>query len=153
MKNSPLQLERYYLTELHFESNDALQLKELPALTLESVVGIGRHNEDERRYKVQLKVNFGPVPPDVVHQKGSVTFIGFFAVDPAVPLEKVQMLVDTNAPSVLYGAAREMFCNLTARGPWGMVTLPSQSFYKSDPKSAAAKVPDQIAESSPAKPA
>ena len=134
MKTSPLQLERYYLTELHYETNDALQIKEMPELTLESAVGIGRNNEDERRFKVQLKVSFGPVAPDLIPQKGSVTFTGFFAVDPAYPIEKVSMLVETNAPSVLYGAAREMFCNLTARGPWGMVTLPSQSFYKSAPK-------------------
>jgi len=130
MKNSPLQLERYYLTELHFETNDALQIKEMPELTLESAVGIGRHNNDERRYKVQLKVNFQPVSPELVHHKGSVTFVGFFAVVPEYPLEKVLMLVETNAPSVLYGAAREMFCTITARGPWGMVTLPSQSFYQ-----------------------
>ena len=134
MKTSPLQLERYYLTELHYETNDALQLKEMPELTLESAVGIGRHNDDERRFKVQLKVNFWPVTTDLIAQKGSVTFTGFFAVDPAYPIEKVVMLVETNAPSVLYGAAREMFCNLTARGPWGMVALPSQSFYKSAPK-------------------
>jgi preprotein translocase subunit SecB len=139
MKNSPLQLERYYLTELHYEANDALQLNAMPELTLESVVGIGRHNEDVRRFKVQLKVSFWPVTPDSIPQKGSVTFAGFFAVDPAYPVEKVPMLVETNAPSVLYGAAREMFCNLTARGPWGMVALPSQSFYKSAPKSVEPK--------------
>src|ERR1017187_10378335 len=172
MKNSPLQLERYYLTELHYEANDALQLNAMPELTLESVVGIGRHNEDVRRFKVQLKVSFWPVTPDSIPQKGSVTFAGFFAVDPAYPVEKVPMLgalvstsmgtfstgyagffavdpaypvekvpmlVETNAPSVLYGAAREMFCNLTARGPWGMVALPSQSLYKSAPKSVEPK--------------
>jgi len=134
MKTSPLQLERYYLTELHYEANDALQLKEMPELTLESAVGIGRQSDDERRFRVQLKVSFWPVTTDLIPQKGSVTFTGFFAVAPAYPIEKVAMLVETNAPSVLYGAAREMFCNLTARGPWGMVALPSQSFYKSAPK-------------------
>jgi preprotein translocase subunit SecB len=139
MKTSPLQLERYYLTELQFEANDALELKETPPLNLESVVGIGRHNQDERRYKVQLKVLFGPAESGPIPQKGSVTFTGYFAVDIAVPMEKVQMLVETNAPSVLFGAAREMFCNLTARGPWGMVTLPSQSFYKSAPASTPPK--------------
>ena len=127
------------MTELHYEANDALQLKEMPQLTLESAVGIGRHNDDERRFKVQLKVSFWPVTPDLIPQKGSVTFTGFFAVDPTYPIEKVSMLVETNAPSVLFGAAREMFCNLTARGPWGMVALPSQSFYKSAPKPVETK--------------
>lgn len=146
MKNSPLQLERYYLTELHFETNDALQIKDMPALTLESAVGIGRHNDDERRYKVQLKVNFQPASPELVHQKGSVTFVGFFAVVPEYPLEKVLMLVETNAPSVLYGAAREMFCTITARGPWGMITLPSQSFYQKPAQPVAGNAPVTLAE-------
>jgi len=146
MKNSPLQLERYYVTELHYEANDAVQLKNMPELSLESGVGIGRHNEDERRFKVQLKVSFWPVTPDLIPQKGSVTFMGFFAVDPAYPIEKAPMLVETNAPSVLYGAAREIFCNLTARGPWGMVTLPSQSFYKSAPQHIAETDKPTIAE-------
>ncbi len=153
MKNSPLQLERYYLTEAHFESNDALPLTEMPELNLESVVGIARNHDDDRRFKVQLKVNIAPVSPDVVHQKGSVTFTGFFAVDPAYPLEKVQMLVDANAPAVLYGAAREMFCNLTARGPWATVTLPTKSFYKSDPKPPEQTAPAQVAAPPAANPA
>ncbi len=138
MKNSPLLLERYYLSEVHFEANDALPATQpLPDLNLESTVEVRRHSDDERRYRVQLKVNFQPVSPDLVHQKGTVTFVGYFAVVPTYPLEKVPMLVETNAPSVLFGAAREMFCTITARGPWGMVTLPSQSFYQKPAPPAA----------------
>ena len=147
MKNSPLLLERYYLSEVHFEANDALPASQpLPDLNLESTVEVRRHNDDERRYRVQLKVSFQPVSPDLVHQKATVTFVGYFAVVPAYPLEKVLMLVETNAPSVLFGAAREMFCTITARGPWGMVTLPSQSFYHKPAQPVAGNAPVSLAE-------
>ena len=147
MKNSPLQLERYYLSEVHFEANDALPASQpLPDLNLESAVEIGRHNDDERRYRVKLKVDFQPVSPELVHQKGALTFVGYFAVVPSYPLEKVLMLVETNGPSVLFGAAREMFCTITARGPWGMVTLPSQSFYHKPAPPVAGNNPVPIAE-------
>ncbi len=147
MKNSPLQLERYYLSEVHFEANDALPATQpLPDLNLESTVEVRRHSDDERRYRVQLKVSFQPVSPDLVHQKGIVTFVGYFAVVPPYPLEKVLMLVETNGPSVLFGAAREMFCTITARGPWGMVTLPSQSFYHNPAPSVAGNNPPAISE-------
>jgi preprotein translocase subunit SecB len=146
MKNSPLLLERYYLSEVHFEANDALSATQpLPDLNLESTVDVRRHSDDERRYRVQLKVSFQPVSPDLVHQKGTVTFIGYFGVAPSYPLEKVLMLVETNGPSVLFGAAREMFCTITARGPWGMVTLPSQSFYHKPAPSVAENAPVALA--------
>jgi preprotein translocase subunit SecB len=139
MKNSPLQLERYYLSEVHFETNDALPTEPLPELQLESAVEVHPHKNDGRRFRVLLKVGFQPGSADAAHQKASAVFTGYFVVDANYPQEKVLVLVETNAPSVLYGAARELFCNLTARGPWPMVTLPTQSFYNSVSKPESKK--------------
>jgi len=38
--------------------------------------------------------------------------------------------MEVTAPSILYGSVREMLMNLTARGPHGILTLPSISFQK-----------------------
>ena len=129
MKNSPLLLERYYLNSVHLESDDSLQLKDVPAMVLTSTVGLAGHKEDTRRWKVMLTVDFKPEDAAVVPYKGSISFTGFFAVDPTYNPDKVKFLVETNGPSVLFGAVREMCANLTARGPWPMVMLPTQSFY------------------------
>lgn len=50
-------------------------------------------------------------------------------------------LVRITGASMLYGAAREMITSVTARGPHGMLTLPSVSFYEecSKPRKKAAK--------------
>jgi len=42
---------------------------------------------------------------------------------------------EPNGPALLYGAAREMLCNLTARGPWPVVCLHSVTFV--EPKKEA----------------
>jgi preprotein translocase subunit SecB len=138
MKNSPLQLEAYYLTAVHLDSNENAQVKDGQiAWSVESVVSIAEHKQDPRRWKVGLLVKFKPAEGDVKPYEGSASFTGFFAVDTTYPDEKMKMLVETNAPSVLYGAAREMFSNLTARGPWPMVMLPTKSFYPVKPKPPA----------------
>jgi preprotein translocase subunit SecB len=60
---------------------------------------------------------------------GSVTFFGNFRVSESVPEESRRRLVATNGSSILYGAARELVANITARGPHPMITLPSISFF------------------------
>jgi len=59
---------------------------------------------------------------------GEVTFFGNFRVSEAVTEESRRRLVGTNGASILYGAARELVANITARGPHPMITLPSISF-------------------------
>lgn len=53
-----------------------------------------------------------------------------------------ERLVRITGASILYGAAREMLCNITSRCDHGMLTLPSVSFFengKSDIKNSVAK--------------
>jgi preprotein translocase subunit SecB len=129
MKNSPLQLERYYLNSVHLDIDDTVELKQMPEMQLESTVGLAGHEKDARRWKVTLTVNFKPVDTAIVPYKGIISFTGYFVVDPSYPEARVKFLVETNGPSVLFGAVRELCANLTARGPWQMLMLPTQSFY------------------------
>jgi preprotein translocase subunit SecB len=129
MKNSPLQLEHYYLTAVHIDCDESVQVKSQIVWQVESLVTLAGHKEDARRWKVALTVKFKPAAGDPKPYDGSISFTGFFAVDPSYPEPKVKFLVETNGPSVLFGAVREMCANLTARGPWPTVMLPTQSFY------------------------
>lgn len=142
MKNSPLQLENYYLTAVHLDCDDKAQVKEGQITwQVETAVTLAGHKEDPRRWKVDLTVKFKPAQGNAKPYEGSISFTGFFAVDATYPSDKVKFLVETNGPSVLFGAVREMCSNLTARGPWPMVLLPTQSFYTPPPKTLASNKP------------
>ena len=138
MKNSPLQLEHYCVTAVHLDANLDAKVPEKIEWRINSKCDFATHRDDSRRWKVDLTISFHAADEATGPYKGSVSFIGFFAVDDTYSEEKVKLLVETNGPSVLFGSVREMVANLTARGPWPMVLLPTQSFYKSPAKPAAA---------------
>ncbi len=136
MKNSPLQLDQHCLTAVHLDACVDSQVKDQVKWRIDCKVGTAIHKDDPRKWKVDLTVEFKSEDEAFQPYKGSCSFTGFFTVDAAYPEDKVKMLVETNAPSILYGSIREMCCNLTARGPWPMVMLPTQSFYNSPAKPA-----------------
>jgi preprotein translocase subunit SecB len=129
MKNSPLQLERIFLTAVHLDAKPEANVPPAIDWRVSSDVAVASHATDPLRWKVGLTVNLTCVDAANAPYNGSVSFTGLFAVADSYPKDKVRFIVETNGPSVLYGAAREMFANLTARGPWPAVYLPTQSFY------------------------
>jgi preprotein translocase subunit SecB len=141
MKNSPLLLEQYCVTAVKLDANVTAKPKDSVDWHIQSKVELATHKDDPRRWKVDLTVTFCGTDEANSPYKGSVSFTGLFAVDKSYPDGKVRFLVETNAPSVLFGAVRETVANLTARGPWPMVTLPTQSFYKAQTKAAAPEPP------------
>ncbi len=64
---------------------------------------------------------------------GHVTARGVYTVHPDYPQDP-ERLIRITAASMLYGAVRELVSSFTARGPNGMITLPSLSFYEKPPK-------------------
>ena len=75
--------------------------------------------------------------------------VGFIEVCPNFPEDRIQRAVETNGPSMLFGAAREILRATTGRGPYGPVLIPSTTFFKPaetpapqiPPKKTARKVP------------
>jgi len=57
-----------------------------------------------------------------------IEVVGLFDVDSEYPADKAENLVRVNGPAVLFGAIREMVANLTARGPFPTVELPTVTF-------------------------
>jgi preprotein translocase subunit SecB len=81
--------------------------------------------------KLLLEVLIEPIEPEkAIAYTGSVAVQGRFRLHASFPKEKRNLLMEVTAPSILYGSAREMLMNLTARGPHGILTLPSISFQK-----------------------
>lgn len=86
--------------------------------------------EGSRRWVVLMTVEIGKEedhksPPYL----GSLMARGIYEVHPDYPGDS-EHLVRITGSSMLYGAVREILSTFTARGPNGLVTLPSVSFYE-----------------------
>lgn len=126
MSPSPLQLERHFFTRIHLDAHR----DGTPAATAEfrSEVDIARAAQDPNRFQLTLRLKLLASGDKTPHYTAEVDVVGFFHVAAGWPDAKALPLVQANGPALLYGAAREMLCNLTARGPWPMINLQSVSF-------------------------
>jgi preprotein translocase subunit SecB len=85
--------------------------------------------------EIKLNAVEGEKPPPYT---GRIIARGVYEVHPEYPYDAERLIRITGA-SMLYGAAREMVSTLTARGPNGMLTLPSVSFMEEAPEKKPAK--------------
>ena len=126
MIQSPLRLESYVFDHIHVE---ALPEREKGAIIkLQADAKGAEHDEDVRRAKLKLRVAFGPEPGGKLGYQGTVQVLGNFLLEPPSPPEELFGLMVTEGEALLFGAVRELVCNLTARGPWPMLRLPNVSF-------------------------
>jgi preprotein translocase subunit SecB len=56
--------------------------------------------------------------------------VGVFRVQEGWPEERIVELVEANGAALLYGAIRELLCNLTSRGPWPMLSITAVTFIR-----------------------
>ena len=144
---SPLHLETYFFTEIQVEA--CPEGCDSPGEgELASSVEVSRHEDDSGKWMVQLGIRQSE---DEAKGCPEYTFkiqvVGLFKVDKEFPLEQAEHLVRANGPAVLYGAVREMVANLTSRGPFSTVELPTVTFI--DEANPAAPKPISAAPRSP----
>ena len=125
---SPLSLETHFFGHIEVTAQRASP-EELGEGTLDSYLECQRHEEERNRWLVQLGIKKEAdekegTPPYTFY----VEAVGLFSVLPDYPEEKVESLVRVNGAAVLYGAIRELIANLTARGPYPQVDLPTVTF-------------------------
>lgn len=128
MINSPLRLDTYFFTRIHVDACE--KAAEKPAEgELSHKLDYLRHKEDPRKWMITLALrqaeDKGKCCPAYTFE---IHAVGMFSVDKGYPDEKVESLVRVNGPALLYGAIRELVANLTARGPFAAVHLPTVSF-------------------------
>lgn len=56
---------------------------------------------------------------------------GMFSINPNYPTERRERFVYESGASLIYGAIREMVCNITSRSAHGSFMLPTSSFFGS----------------------
>ena len=128
MMPSPLRLDTHFFTHIHLEACEK-GTKELADGVLKSQVQCMQHKEEPEKWMVTLGLR-----QQEDKEKGcpQYTFqfevVGLFNVDKKFPAEKAEALVRANGAAMLYGAIREMVANLSARGPFASVNLPTVTF-------------------------
>jgi preprotein translocase subunit SecB len=129
--NSPLQVDKYYLKELIFQINQDVEINEDSFGTLEIpvidiITEVKVLAESERSWRCDL----------IVYTKENkntpysfrIVLVGYFLVDPEYPEDRIELLVKTNCPSILYSTSREMLTTTIRRSPFPPIRLPSVMF-------------------------
>lgn len=124
---SPLTIERYEFVRIDLTASERSDAHTELGVNVRRQWGAA--DGDPRNWRMKLSVRFGGEKDGKESiYLGEAQVIGYFRVHEKYPEEKTQKLIEVTAASILYGACREMLANLTARGPHGMVSLPSISF-------------------------
>jgi preprotein translocase subunit SecB len=137
MKISPLQLEHYFVSDLHFSANRSFDPAKEPELTNDqfAVEAVSmRDKEKPAKWQITLRIKHQPAVNTNAPYSFALEVVGFFEVAPAFPQDRTERLVKTNGATMLYGIAREMVRDLTSRGPHPGLMLPSVSFFEAQPK-------------------
>lgn len=133
MKISPLQLEHYFVSDLHFSANRAYDHEKALELTNEqfAVEAASTQDKQERtKWQIVLQVKHQPAATANAPYSFALEVVGLFQVAAAFPEDKVERLVKTNGATMLYGIAREVVRDFTSRGPHAGMMLPSVSFFE-----------------------
>src|SRR6266487_3985088 len=130
MKLSPLQLEHYFVVESHVTGSREFNAAEPADVHAEDILVVPeiKPTEQERRWEVTLRVQFTPGPEVNTPYFFTLELVGFFRADESYLAERLERLVATNGPTILFGIAREVVRNLTGHGPHPPMILPTASF-------------------------
>jgi preprotein translocase subunit SecB len=155
MKLSPLQLLEYFVADFHFTLNGRFDPKkglELKVEELDATPRCDRHVDNQPKWTVVLELKYQPSAETNTPYIFSIVLVGLFEVSKGVKDDLVDRLVRTNGASVLYGIARELIREQTARGPDGPLILPTASFVPESPIDTPASStvePDQTSSQPP----
>lgn len=134
MKLAPLQLTDYFVLSIRVEAladHDPGKKQDLDLANLvvtESCVPAG--DDKPHQFLIDLVIKQEALEGKNLPYSYELHMIGFIEVSPNFPEDRVQRAVETNGPSMLFGAAREILRAATGRGPYGPVLIPSTTFFK-----------------------
>jgi preprotein translocase subunit SecB len=140
MNNSPLQLKRYFVTELSLTANKEFDPKMEVKVGMDNLIvapALLADTSDPRQWQVTLRIQQQSGHEANAPYFCTLEIVGFFRLQDDYPEEKIEWMVQTNATSVLYSAAREILRGVMAQGPYLPVLLPTVSFYGPNPKASA----------------
>lgn len=126
MIQSPLQLEQHFFTRIELQAHPEADPE--TQAQFETHVVCARHEDDPRRWMITLTAFTADDEESVSPYTGEIEIIGMFKVNDDYPEEKMAKMAHVNGAALLYGSVRELLANLTARGPFPQVMLPTATF-------------------------
>lgn len=128
---APLEVIDYYVRAMNFEVNLKCDKNKPSQLDLEDVEiknELLRMEYDKDRYAVILNLNIKSPENKNTPYAIKLEMYGYFQVSKDMPEEIREKIVKTNGTSILYGAAREIIKEMTARGGYRAILIPTASF-------------------------
>ncbi len=124
---SPLQLEQYFFTRIELHAHPEAHPEQETGFAVD--VNCARHEEDPRRWMITLTVVLkGEEDDSPPAYTGDFEIVGMFRVTDEYPEDNAPKLAHINGAAILYGTVREMVTNMTARGPFPPILLPTATF-------------------------
>ncbi len=152
MKLSPIQLLDYHVTSLTVEACASFQQDKPMDLDPADLDVAGQTNlldhRDQPLWAVSLVLRHEPKEGKNIPYRLALEMVGLVSATASKVDDTLNHAVQVNGPSMLFGAAREILREASARGPHGPVIIPSASFFTPPP---AAALPDKATSASPAK--
>ena len=129
----PLQCLGYFVTTLTVAANPKHKPGEKVNLTSDDLTVSAKcacTDKTARHWQVQLSIRQAAGPDKNAPYNFRLVLVGDFEVVDGFPVEHERRLVETNATSILMGAAREVLRAAMSSGPFTPMLLPTWSFYQ-----------------------
>jgi preprotein translocase subunit SecB len=125
---SPLQLRTCFFTDVRISSQHLTDLEMQGSVETAVEFRTRPAPNNNRVWQIVVRVHLRGAENTKAPYTGTVECVGDFEVAPEWPEDKIGQLVAVNGTGLLYASIREMVSNISARGPWGPIMLPTQSF-------------------------
>lgn len=134
MQASSLQLDNSAITRLKVEANKSFpkdrakdRFANFSDAGLESTVEFGSDADNLRRFFVKLDMRMLGTEEHPTPYIVDVEIIGIFVCTGSDPSSD-EKLAEINGPAVLYGSIRELVMQITSRGPYPPLIMPTVNF-------------------------
>jgi len=128
----PLECLGYFVTTLAVAANPKHNPEDKVNLTSDDLSVTAKCacvEKAARRWQVQLSIRQAAGPDKNAPYNFRLVLFGAFEVIDDFPAEHERRLIETNAPSILMGSAREVLRAAMSSGPYAAMLLPTWSFY------------------------
>jgi preprotein translocase subunit SecB len=125
---APLQLESFFVEALSYRAREGFDLKQKPVERMDVTVNSLQPKDAPNRFMVRLEVKIGQQESSNARCELDLRLVGFFALPDGLNLKLRTAMQAQNAPSILYGVARQIVAETTGNGPWGKLFLPTMNF-------------------------
>jgi preprotein translocase subunit SecB len=151
MRPAKMQLKEYFVAESFFRAQpkffEASKNEDFTLNTsdFEIEVALGERSEDSNKKICELSITLEDETEQAFPYVFRTVMLGFFELDESCAEEEAELLLKTNAPSVLYSAAREFLLLTTGRSLYMPLMLPTVTFLPAGEENAKKNIKGKTA--------